>query len=297
MAVTVLQQESDPTFGTFDTEEPCSVEELNQEHQPEVLDFLSANPIHTVLMASLIRDNGLASPHNRGSFYACRDRYGRVEGVALIGQVTVVESRTEASMATFAKLARHCLSTNLIRGERETVSRFWECYAAKEDEPRRISHEFMLEQHEPQQIDEPVKELRPATLDYLDQVLKVNAVMAFEEAGISPLNRDPGGFRQRTAKRIERGRVWAWVQDERLIFKADIVAETPQAIYLEGVYVHPEERLKGYGLRCLKQLSSALLAHSQSICLTVNQRNQKTVDFYTKAGYQIHSHYKTIYPR
>src|SRR5713101_1827911 len=114
MAVTVLQHESDPLIGTFDTAEPGSVEELNQEHQSEVLDFLSANPIHTVLMASLVRDNGLASPHNRGSFYACRDRYGRLEGVALIGQVTVVESRTEASLAAFANLARHCLSTNLI---------------------------------------------------------------------------------------------------------------------------------------------------------------------------------------
>jgi hypothetical protein len=121
--------------------------------------------------------------------------------------------------------------------------------------------------------------------------------MALQEAGVSPLHRDPGGFRQRTARRIKGGRVWAWIQEGRLMFKADVVGETPEAIYLEGVYVHPEERLKGYGLRCLTQLSTTLLARSKVICLTINERNKKALAFYEKAGYQFHSHYETIYLR
>jgi GNAT superfamily N-acetyltransferase len=294
---TVLQYASVETFNPFDSTEPCTVDELRQEHEKEVLDFLAASPIHTVLMASLIRDNGLVSPHNRGSFYACRDRQERLEGVALIGQITVADARTDAALSAFARLACHCLSTHLIRGERKTVSSFWKHYAGAGQEPRLISRELLLEQREPLPLDEPIEELRPATLTILDQVLKVNAAMAFQEAGVSPLHRDPGGFRQRTARRIEQGRVWAWVQEERLMFKADVVGETPQAIYLEGVYVHPEERLKGYGLRGLTQLGSSLLARSKSICLTVNQQNRKALAFYAKAGYQFHSHYETIYPR
>src|ERR1700730_6435815 len=89
MTATILQDESAETFDIFNSASPCTVEELGREHEAEVLDFLAANPIHTVLMASLVRDNGLISPDNRGSFYACRDRQGRLEGVALIGQVTV----------------------------------------------------------------------------------------------------------------------------------------------------------------------------------------------------------------
>src|ERR1700686_4444391 len=102
MAVPILRHETAVTINTFSVPEPCSIEELAAENQAEVLDFLSARPIHTVLMASLIRDNGLISPQNRGSFYACRTRQGELEGVALVGHVTVLEARTEAALAAFA---------------------------------------------------------------------------------------------------------------------------------------------------------------------------------------------------
>ncbi len=158
-----------------------------------------------------------------------------------------------------------------------------------------ICRELLLEQHGPLPSLDPVDDLRPATLDDLDQVLKVNAAMAFQEGGLNPLNHDPNGFRHRTVRRIAQNRIWALVREGRLIFKTDIVAETRDAVYLEGVYVHPEERLKGYGSRCLTQLGSTLLVQSNSICLTVNEENKKVLAFYSKSGYQFHSSYETIY--
>jgi predicted GNAT family acetyltransferase len=299
MAVTVMQHESAAMVHMFaDAPEPRTVSELSQTDEAEVLDFLAARPIHTVFMASLIRDNGLASPQNRGSFYACRDRKGQLEGVALVGHATIIEAATEASLSAFAGLARNCLNAHLIRGERQTISRFWKHYTSGAGQaPRLICGELLFEQQSSLPLRETVDDLQPATLVDLDRVLRVNAAMAFEESGTSPLNRDPDGFRRRTARRIEQGRVWVWVRDGKLIFKADVIAETPQAVYLEGVHVHPEERRKGYGLRCLTQLGSTLLAHSRSICLTINQRNRNVLAFYAKAGYQFHSHYETIYLR
>ena len=296
MGATLIWHESKSTFHDFEeTSEPCTISELKSEHESEVLDFLSARPIHTVFMASLVRDNGLVSPENRGSFYACRDRSGRLEGVGLIGQITLIEARTDASLSAFARMARYCPNTHLIRGERKTIDRFWKGYASDGQDPRLISRELLFEQREPLRLTEPTVEIQPATLIHLDQVMKVNAAMAFQECGISPLQRDPNGFRQRTIRRIKQNRVWVWVKEQTLIFKADIVADTPQAVYLEGVHVHQDERRKGYGLRCLGQLSSILLARTESICLTINQRNKKTLGFYAKAGYQFRSSYKTIY--
>jgi len=298
MAVTLMRYESEArSLDGFTHEEPCTIGELNQSHEAEVFDFLARRPIHTVFMASLIRDNGLLSPHNRGSFYAYRDRYGLLEGVALVGHATVIEARTENSLACFARLAGNCLNAHLIRGEQETVNNFWKHYAGSGQEPRLICREMLFEQREPVPPTESVDDLRPATLNDLDKVLAVNASMAFEEGGISPMQKDPGGFRNRTARRIEQGRVWVWIQDNRLIFKADVVGDTPEVTYLEGVHVHVEERRQGYGLRCLTALSSILLQGSQSICLTINERNQKALKFYEKAGYQFHSHYETIYLR
>ena len=298
MAVTSVRHESEEmVLNAFAVAEPCAISELNQYHESEVFEFLAARPIHTVFMSSLIRDNGLVSPHNRGSFYACRDRYGLLEGVALIGHATVIEARTDNSLASFARVTSNCLNAHLIRGEQETIKNFWKHYASGGQEPRLICTEMLFERRGPVPPVECVDDLRPATLSDLDKVMAVNATMAFEEGGTSPLQKDPSGFRRRTARRIQQGRIWVWIQDNRLVFKADVVGDTPEVTYLEGVHVHKEERRRGYGLRCLTSLSSILLGSSQSICLTINERNKKALNFYEKAGFQFHSNYETIYLR
>ena len=297
MTVTSMSQESPARFNQFARlSEACTVTELGKEEETEVLDFLAQRPMHTVFMASLIHDNGLVSPHNRGSFYAHRDSQGRLDGVALLGHFTLVEPRTESSIPVFARLARNCQSTCLIRGERNTIDTFWKHYASPGQHPRLVCTEQLLELSRTFSDCEAI-DLRPATVNDLDGVLSANASMAFEEGGINPLQRDPEGFRQRTARRIDQGRIWVSIKEGRLVFKADVVGETPQVAYLEGVHVHAEERRKGIGLRCLNQLASILLTRSQSICLTVNEQNHKAAALYEKAGYQSHSDYETIYLR
>jgi len=298
MAVTMMRQESGAIVKSYaQASEPCTVCESRRADKNEVLEFLSARPLHTVFMAGLINDNGLISPQNRGSFYACRGSLGKLEGVALVGHATIIEARSESSITSFAHLARRCQISHLIRGEREIINKFWKYYAGDQVATRRICSELLFEKSEALLVQEKLSNLRPATLNDLEKVLAVNALMAFEEGGVSPLQKDPGGFRRRTARRIERGRVWVLMQDNRLIFKADVIAMTPQVAYLEGVHVHPEERRKGHGLRCLTQLSSTLLTQANSICLTINQKNQNAAAFYEKAGYKFHSDYETIYLR
>ena len=298
MAVTLMRQESGATWTDLaDGREPSRVGELKDRDRAEVLEFLAANPVHTVFMASLVQDNGIISSQNRGSFYGCRNRGGQLEGIALVGHATLIEARTKSSLAAFARMAGNCLNVKLIRGERQTIDSFWKHYQTNGEKPRMICGELLLEQRKPLPQFEPVEELRPATLHELDQIMNVNAVMALEEGGINPLEKDPTGFRQRIARRIEQGRIWTLVQDGQMIFKADIIAETPLATYLEGIHVHPEQRSKGHGRRCLTQLARTLLARSQSICLTLSQKNQQALSFYSKAGYRFNSHYETIYLR
>ncbi|HEV7474636.1 MAG TPA: GNAT family N-acetyltransferase, partial [Pyrinomonadaceae bacterium] len=129
----------------------------------------------------------------------------------------------------------------------------------------------------------------------IDNVMKVNSELAQAESGTDPMKRDPEGFRSRTAQRISRGRHWIWMEDGRLLFKADIIADTPEVIYLEGIYVEPAERGKGYGSMCLSQLGRRLLQRTGSICLTLNATKEKTKNFYTKAGFALRSYYDTIY--
>ena len=83
-----------PYFITIDAE--VTVEAVTEAECAEVLAFLAERPTHTVVMAGFIRDHGLISPLNRGTFYACRNRAGRIEGVALVGHATLLETRTTA---------------------------------------------------------------------------------------------------------------------------------------------------------------------------------------------------------
>lgn len=298
MAVTMMRQEFAANLNGFaDSSEACAICELARADEQEVLEFLSARPIHTVFMAGLIRDNSLVSPQNRGSFYGSRARSGQLEGVALIGHATMIEAHTEDSLIGFARIARNCHNAHLIRGEQTAIQTFWTHYAGAGCEPRLISREHLYELKDAPSVTDGSINLRQATIDDIDKVMAVNSSMAFEEGGISPLQRDPGGFRFRTARRIEKGRVWVWVEDNRLMFKTDVVSETPEVTYVEGLFVHPEERRKGHGRRCLTKLSAMLMDHSRSICLTVNQNNKNAIALYTKAGYQLHSQYETIYLR
>jgi GNAT superfamily N-acetyltransferase len=276
------------------SEWPAAVE-LNNYDEAEVLGFLAERPIHTVFMASLIRDNGVVNPCNRGSFYGHRGHDGTLEGVALIGHATLVEARTDASLTALAHAARDCSGACLMRGEPNEIVRFWSEYLPKGKAPRLICSELLLEQRTPVSSQGPLLDLHQASLKNLEQVMTINAQLFIQEAGRNPLETNPNGFRERIARRIEQGRVWIWTRDDEVIFKADIVADTPQAIYLESLYVNPAERGKGYGLSCLSQLGSILLARTERICLTVNRQSQDVVAFYRKAGYRLHSNYETIY--
>jgi predicted GNAT family acetyltransferase len=119
--------------------------------------------------------------------------------------------------------------------------------------------------------------------------------MAFNESGTDPLETDPEGFRQRCARRIEQGRTWVWVEAGKIIFKADIASDTPSVIYLEGVWTSDEHRSRGYGLRCMSQLARTLLRRTQSVCVLVNENNQKAHAFYQRAGYKLRAIYDTIF--
>jgi uncharacterized protein len=268
---------------------------LSGGQEQEALAFLAARPIHTVIMAGFIRDNGLVSPLNRGTFYCCRDNQDRLKGVALIGHATLVEARVDAALAAFARVAQDSTTTHMMMGEQEEIKQFWSYYTENSKSPRLLCRELLFEQRWPVEVRQPVEGLRRATKDDLKLIVPVHAQMAFEETRVNPLENDPLGFRMRCERRIEQGRTWVWIENGRLIFKAEVVAETPEAAYLEGVYVNPEDRFKGYGVRCVSQLTRTLLERTSSVCLFVNEQNRRAQAMYKKAGYSLRACYDSIF--
>ncbi|HKR61406.1 MAG TPA: GNAT family N-acetyltransferase [Pyrinomonadaceae bacterium] len=268
---------------------------LTTESEAEVLTFLAQRPLHTVTMTGFIRDNGLVSPAHRGTFYGVRNRAGELEGVALIGHATLMETRTERAVAAFAETAQTCSTVNMILGEQERVEEFWYYCQGGRQQMRLACRESLFELRYPVRVEAAVPGLRPAQLDELDLVVPIQARMALEESGINPLERDAEGFRQRCQRRIEQGRTWVLVADGELLFKADIIADTTEVIYLEGVWTSEKIRGTGLGVNCMSQLAQELLQRTKSISLLVDERNMRAQAFYRKCGFRFLTTYDTIF--
>jgi predicted GNAT family acetyltransferase len=266
-----------------------------KDSEPEVLAFLAERPAPTVVMRGLIRDNGFESPFNRGTFYACRNPEGRLEGVALVGHATFVEARNDSALHAFARLAQSERAAHMILGEQEMIRGFWNYYAPAGQVPRLFCRELLFEQRWPVRAYAPVEGLRLATLEDLMLVMPVHAAMAYEESGVNPIDVDLLGFRLRCARRIEHGRVWVLVEDGELVFKADVASETPECTYVEGVYVEPASRRYGHGLNCLSQLGRTLLERTESVCALVNEQNLVAQALFLKTGYRLRGYYDTIF--
>lgn len=263
--------------------------------EAEVLDFLSGRPAQAVIMSGLIRDNGFESPFNRGTFHACRDAEGKLEGVALVGHAVYIAAETAPALKTFARIAQSEQNGHMILGEETLVGRFWEHYAPAGQAPRIFSRELLYELRWPVSAPEPVGDLRPATLEDLMLVMPVHAALAYEESGVNPIDVDLHGFRMRCARRIEHRRVWVLVEGGNLLFKADLASDTPECVYLEGVYVDPASRQKGLGLRCLSQLSHEMLERAKCVSALVNEQNLAAQALFNKAGYKLRGRYDTVF--
>ncbi|MFN2492500.1 MAG: GNAT family N-acetyltransferase [Pyrinomonadaceae bacterium] len=274
-----------------------NVVELTEDDRNEVLGFLAERPIHTVCIAGFIRDNGVVSLHNRGTFFGCRNSEGRLEGVALIGHATLIEARTSRAMREFAFVAQTYMTTHMILGENDKIEEFWNYYADEGQEMRLACREMLFELRHAMQMREEVKGLRRATIADLEQIAPVQASMAECESGVNPLEVDPEGFRARCARRIEMGRVWVLEDAGRLIFKADIQAETPDVIYLEGVWVNPTERSNGIGRKCLRTLCQDLLTRTKAVCVLVNEDHIRAHTFYRMCNFKVRGIYDSIFLR
>jgi len=268
---------------------------LNDSSKPEVLDFLKQRPAQTAMLSGLIHDNGLRSDFNRGDFYGCRNEHGELEGVALIGHATLFEARSERALYSLANRAQNCTGTHMLMGKQDGVQMFWEFYAGRQAQMRKSCREHLLELRLPVELSEEVSGLRLAMPEDVEAILPIHAQMAFEESGVNPLETDPEGFRQRYLRRIQKQRSWVRIDSGNVVFKAEVVSETPHVAYLEGVWVNPDNRSQGQGTNCVLQLSKHLLSRSESVCLFVNEDNTPALRFYERIGFKDKDSFDTIF--
>ena len=260
---------------------------LTAENTTEVMAFLSIRPVHTVVMASFIFDNGIESDLNRGKFFGYRTDQGELEGVALIGHSTLVEARSDNALEALAFCARKAETPiHLIMSSGNEAERFWLHLTGGQTQPRLTCAEALFEVSFPYAVQKCEWTIENADISQLEQVAQAQAEIAFIECGVDPLLRDREGFLKRVARRIEQNRVFVVLDGDKLVFKADIIAETHDVIYLEGVYVNEKYRGRNIGSECLSVLSLELLNRVENICLLSNVDFEGAHKSFLKAGYK-----------
>ena len=120
----------------------------------------------------------------------------------------------------------------------------------------------------------------------LERYLSASAAMFAEELGVSPY-RGPAasGFRVRTAELIASGRAFARVDFRgQVVFKAEIGAVTAATAQLQGVWVRPDRRGRGYGTAGLAAVIARALELAPTVSLYVNDFNAPALRVYEKLG-------------
>jgi len=236
-------------------------------------------------MTSFINDNGIVSELNRGEFFGYRNAAGELEGVALIGHTTLVEARTDSALHGLASAARTpATPIHVVMSSGDAAERFWK-FAGLSAAPRLTCVERLFEAAFPYPVYEDMG-LRLATQAELIQVAEAQAEVAFIESGTDPMVRDREGFLKRVARRIDQGRVFVKMDGDKLVFKADIVAQTDETAYLEGIYTAPEYRGHGVAPRCLANLTVELMSRVSNVCMLSNVKFDAAHRSFEKAGYR-----------
>lgn len=272
------------------------VEVLTDYNRTEVLNFLKLRPVHTVIMASFIRDNGMESADNRGKFYGYRNANGELEGVALIGHTTLIEARSEKALKAFAKKAQVSETPiKMMMSHGDAIERFWNYYAAAGQKPMHNFKELLFEVGFPFFVQDCEWDVRLATPEELGEVAKAQAAVAFMESGVDPMAKDRAGFLKRCLRRIEMGRTFVVFENGKLVFKVDVMSETDNTVYLEGFYVAEEYRGREIGSKCLAKVSLDLLDRVEHVCGLSNADFEGVHRSLGKAGYKNTDYCQTIF--
>ncbi|MFN7946675.1 MAG: hypothetical protein U0Z53_15090 [Blastocatellia bacterium] len=265
----------------------CAVRALSNHDYERVMTLLGHNPIYSIHLRGMIEDYGLTHPAHRGRFFGYYED-DWLAGVALLGHALLVFTEPDSEEDAFRHFAQMAADTwtegHFIYGPRLQVEAFWQHLFPWGYETRLVNnHHFYVCHHSPLR---PARlQLQPATLCELEAVLRVQAEMVIEECGIDPREKDPQGFRRRVSERILRQRTWVRMENGEVIFKAELASETPEVIYLEGIWTHPSQCLSELPRHCLTELIWRLFKQRAGLSLLAEASIESEICLLTEAGF------------
>jgi predicted GNAT family acetyltransferase len=142
----------------------------------------------------------------------------------------------------------------------------------------------------------PDPAVRVVRMDELEVVYPASVAMFTEEMGVSP---EAGGgaaaYRARVAQLIAQGRMFARIEDQQVLFKAEIGAVTRDACQIQSVYVASSHRGRGLATAGMAAVVAAALTDwAPVVTLYVNSDNRAARRVYDKVGFTRTTTFATV---
>jgi len=252
-----------------------------------VEELLDRDPVANVFVSSRVESAGL-DPWRLGAEVWGYVSGGKVVALCYAGANLVpVGAPPEACRGFADKARRQGRRCSSIVGPADQVRMLWSLLEPTWGPPRDVrANQPLMAISDPPRIepDPLVRRVRP---DELEILYPACVAMFTEEVGVSPANGDGGSlYRARVGELIGQGRAFARIEDGRVVFKAEIGAATADACQIQGVWVDPALRGRGYANAGM----AAVVAHAQAsvapvVSLYVNDYNTAARASYTRVGF------------
>jgi hypothetical protein len=248
---------------------------------------LEEHPLDTVFLRSEIRQGALREGSLIGVEHPS-DR--RLRGVLMHGPLVVPWAPDPRDLDALARALRpHLPWIQLMVGPQDQVARLQDQLAAQLPPVRTLRAEqphYAVDFESLVATPSDPPPLRRARTEELDQLVAAGAAMHLEEVGFDPMMVDPSGYRERVLALIRRGRLYVWMEDGRVAFKAECSSVTPEAVQLQGVWTDPTLRRQGRATRAMATLCNLLLAETEWVTLFVNDFNESAIRVYERTGFK-----------
>lgn len=247
---------------------------------------MSRDPVANVFVTSRIETSGLA-PHRLGAEVWGYFAEGALTSLCYAGANLMPVESGATAVEQFADRARrggrHCSS---IVGPSVAVEEMWTHLQPAWGPARDVRRQPLMAIDSPTLVD-PEPGVRRVRVDELDLVLPACVAMFTEEVGVSPTLGDGGMlYRARVAELIAEGRAFALIEDDRVLFKAEVGSATSTACQVQGVWVEPELRGRGLGTRGTAAVVEAAQASiAPVVSLYVNDYNLPARRAYERVGF------------
>lgn len=257
---------------------PLAPSDLHLAHQ-----ILNEDPVANCFLISKLSEFRGSDP----LLLLVSDRAGNV-GLAYIGINTTTANCSYEMLTHLADyLAQTQILTSSIIGNRYDVFGLWEQVATFLGPARLIRSDQPLMSLRSEPIIEPNLSVRLATPDEIELVLPAAAMMFREEVGIDPLRPATSAvYRARVMELLTAGRTYVLLQNNEVIFKADVGVLTESVIQIQGVWVAPSHRGHRISGPALAAAILAMQHISPIISLYVNDFNYRAIRLYRSLGFQ-----------